>query len=108
MDSVRYAVPIFLLSIPVFYFLWVVLDVSSNDTPTKKMINKVLKIIAVLFVAALVVFMIVVNIPKKPSIDEQLDEIREEIGTGGILDYVASHWSDQEIIEYLYPELFDE
>ena len=40
-------------------------------------------------------------IPKEPSDYEKLNEIYENIGPQGILDYLLDRWSDQEIIEYI-------
>lgn len=35
---------------------------------------------------------------------EQLNEISEEIGIDGILDYVLGRWDSYEVAEYIFPE----
>jgi len=56
----------------------------------------------VLFCAvAIIIALSVLLSPKEPTDYEKLNEICDNIGPQGILDYLLDRWSDQEIIEYI-------
>lgn len=65
------------------------------------MAKKVLTLLIAFAIGAILLFLVVSVAPEEKADREMLHQVREDIGVGGILDYVLDYWSDAEIAEYL-------
>lgn len=64
--------------------------------------EKVFPWLGLLLILVLLFVLAVITSDKKPSSREILNEVREEIGVQGILEYALEYWTEHEIIEYLF------
>ena len=93
-----------MIAVPVLlYFLWVF--VSDGSTPVKRVIIKLLNVFVGIVVIAAIVLCIYSVIPKEPTNWEKFQQLYEDVGPDGILEYLQHHLDREDILMILYPEL---
>ena len=58
--------------------------------------------LVMILIFAIIIGFVALTTPKEKTNSEKLNEITDEIGIPGILEFVRGHWTDYEIMEYLY------
>ena len=93
-----------LIVVPVLLFvLWCLC--SEEKTVAQRAGAMVCRIVCFGIVAAVVlgcIYSVFSDSFKRETSNEKLDAIRDEIGLGGILDYVLGYWDESEVIEYIF------